>query len=204
MGSVTIGGTSFDIYGEISTDTPGEPISATTYFLASLNAAAWTAADADTKAQALVTATRMLDKQNWEGEPTDTVTPQPLEWPRTGASDCNDIAVPSTDVPDGIVFGSYELASALLEDASVQSASSGGSNVRRSRDKVGDLETEREYFNSTSMKGSSQNAGRFPTAVQEFVSCFYGGSGIASVSITGAQESFFADRDYGYDGEGLP
>ena len=205
MGTVTIGATNFDIYGEITTDTPGEPVSATTYFLGQLNTTAWDAADADTKAKALVTATRILDKQTWVGDVTDPTTPQPLAWPRTGATNCKTgVAVPSDEVPEGIVYGSYELASAILTDSAVQAASTAGSNVRRSRDKVGDLETEREYFVSTAIAGSTAAAGRFPPAVQEFVSCYFGGSGIVTVTITGSQDSYFYGRDFGYDGEGLP
>ena len=211
MGTVNIAGKTFNIYGEHLADDAGPPVveAASTYFAASLNATAWNAADLTTQAQALVTATRILDKQTWTGDMTDAATPQPLAWPRTGATNCKTgQAVPTTDTPNGIIFGTYELASAILEDATVQSAKSAGSNVRRTRskDKVGDLETEREteYFTSTSIPGSNTAAGRFPPAVMEYVSCYFGGSGIASVSIVGAQDSFFADRDYGYDGEGLP
>lgn len=207
MGTVSISGKVFNIYGEHRTDSVGVT-SAVTYFAGSLNAGAWNAADTATQAQALITATRIMDKQRWVGAPTDPDTPQPLAWPRTGVSDCDGNAIPDDTVPDGIVFGTYELASAILADATVQTSDTGGSNVRRTRskDKVGDLETEREteYFTSTSIKGSITAAGRFPATVQEYVRCYFGGSGIGGVTVVGAQEAFFPDRDYGYSGEGLP
>jgi len=211
MGTVNISGKTYNIYGTHITDDAGPPVvpSASTYFGASLNASAWNDASLTQQAQALVTATRILDKQTWVGAVTDSATPQPLAWPRTGATNCRTgVAVPDDEVPEGIVFGSYELALAILADATVQTSSSSGSNVRRTRskDKVGDLETEREteYFTSTNIPGSNTNAGRFPPAVQEFVACYFGGSGIATVTITGSQASFFYGRDYSYDGEGLP
>lgn len=204
MGTVTIATKDFDIYGELDTDTPGEPDSATTYFIGQLNTAAWDAADDDTKSKSLVTATRILDKQSWKGAQTDPITPQPLLWPRTGIVDCDGLKVADTDVPEGIVYGSYELASAILEDAAVQSSNTGGSNVKSARDKVGDLETQRDYFNSTALPNGGLNTGRFPTAVQELVVCFLAGGGLTLVSIQGAQESYFADRTYGYEGEGIP
>ena len=211
MGTVTISGNTYNIYGTHVADDAGPPAvpSAVTYFAASLNATEWNAATVDTQAQALVTATRIMDKQTWQGTMTDPTTPQPLAWPRAGVTNCKTGEAQADDeVPNGIVFGTYELASAILADAAVQAAAGAGSNVRRTRakDKVGDLETEREteYFTSTAIPGSNTNAGRFPPATQEYVSCFFGGNGVANVSIVGAQASFFAGRDYGYDGEGIP
>lgn len=207
MGTVSISGKTFDIFGELSSDA-GTSISATTYFLGQLNTTAWDAASFEDRQKSLVTATRILDKQKWTGTMTDPDTPQPLSWPRAGVTDCDGNAVLDSVTPEGIIFGTYELASAILEDATVQSAKNAGSNVRRTRSKkkadVLELESETEYFTSTNIPGTMTSAGRFPPAVMEYVSCFFGSTGIATVTITGAQESFFGDRDYGYDGEGLP
>jgi len=211
LGTVSISGKSFNIYGNLTDDTvtdSPQAVSATTYFIGQLNTTAWDAADSTTRSKALVTATQILDKQRWVGTPTDVATPQPLAWPRTGVSDCEGTAVPSDEVPLGIVNAAYELAGAILTDATVQSQASGGSNTKRtkSRDKVGDLETEREteYFGPTNIPGTKTGVGRFPTAVQEYVRCFLSGGSLSLVTIEGARDSSFYGQDWGYSGEGLP
>lgn len=55
--SVTIGGATYSSYADAST--------ADAYLAASITATGWTSLDADTKAQCLVTATRLLDRQAW-------------------------------------------------------------------------------------------------------------------------------------------
>ena len=170
MGTVDIGGETFNIYGEHDTDAGGIQ-AATNYFLASPHAAAFQAASSDTQKQYLVTATRMLDRQRWVGTRTDTATPQPLEWPRTGVPSKEGISFPDDEVPLDIILGSYELANALLGDAAVQSSQDSGSNTKRAKRKVGDLEIEDEYFRPT----FGGLAGRFPTIVQELVGCFLAG-----------------------------
>jgi len=202
MGTATIGGKSFDIYGEVTSDA-GATISATTYFLASLNASAWAAASGTEKQQALVAATRIFDKQLWVGTVTDPTTPQPLAWPRTGVPACDGIVVSPTVIPERVIFGAYELASAILTDATVQSEANTGSNTRRVlvRKKVGDLETEdeTEYFTPTFSGASAET--RFPTAVQEYVRCYIGGT-IQGATVAGGAASVFIDWDYGVSGSG--
>lgn len=207
MGTVTIGANDYEIYGTLTTDA-GDVYSATNYLAGSLNASAWDDATADNKARALVTATRIFDKQKWAGSMTDPDTPQPLAWPRTGVTDCEGNAVSDSVIPTSIIYGAYELALAILNDSAVQTAASAGSNVKRTsaRDKVGDLETAREYeyFTPTSVAGGT--AGRFPPQVQELVRCYLGNStsGLYSVTIEGAEDSFFAGRDYSWSGNGIP
>lgn len=206
MGTVSISGKTYNIYGEHTDDTQGVD-SSVTYFIGQLNTSAWDDAGFTDQQKALVTATRILDKQRWTGSPTDPNTPQPLAWPRTGVTDCDGNAVATDAVPDEIVFATYELAAAIIADAAVQSEASGGSNVKRTkaRDKVGDLETEREteYFTSTSVSGSRTSLGRFPTAVQEYVKCFLGGTGLSLAYVTGSRASNFADAEYGFVDPGL-
>lgn len=203
MGTVTISGNSYTIYGELSTDTPGEPISATTYFAASLNVSAWDAASADDKAKALVNASRIFDRQAWQGTITDSATPQPLAWPRTGAPSCDGIATPSDEIPQRVVFGAYELAAAILADATVQNAANTGSNTKRvlARKKVGDLEVEdeTEYFTPTNVGRATGT--RFPTQVQELIKCYLDGFA-ASATVAGAAASVFKSWDFGLSGDG--
>ena len=174
MGSVSIQGTSFSIYGTYA--------GALEYFKASLPASitAWTAAGQVLRQQALVTASRMIDRVG-------------LIDPATGLA----ITAASVTQPAPTQFAGYELAAALLADPSVQTVVAAGSNVRRThqRDKVGDLESESEteYFRST--LGVS---GRFPTIVQELLGPYLAGGAdaLSSAYVYGTAESEFLDAGF--------
>lgn len=218
--TLTIQGNDFEIYGSFQTDITGPPLtlSAINYFTGSLGATGWSAASFSDRQLALVSATRLLEKQRWLGTPTDTVTPQPLLWPRTGIVDCDGQPVDPTCVPEGIVHGMYELANILLaQDADTSSSASvandpnAGSNLKRTtdRDKVAELEQvrTREYFRPTGGFGSNASP-RFPLTVDELIRCFLGGSAIGVDALSFASgvdiPSHFADRDFGFVPDGLP
>lgn len=208
MGLVNINGNDYPIYGEQATDDPGPPVipSADTYFGGLLNTEAWDNADGDTQAKALVTSSRVFDKQFWVGAETDPGN-QPLAWPRTGVNDCEGNPVPDDEIPLDVIYGSYEYALALLQDAELQNEASAGSNVKRteSTDKVGDLETTRNmtYFGPTNIPGSRTAAGRFPPQVQEYIRCFIDGKGGSGVCITGTKAPIFPD-DFTFNDIGIP
>jgi hypothetical protein len=193
VGTVSIQGNSYDIYGTYA--------DAIVYFNAATHAASWTAATQANRLKALVTATRMMDRQPWQGSPTDPTTPQPLEWPRTGVIDRSGEAVDDSEPPDKIEWGTYELANALLGDATVQTDKNSGSNVKRDKlkQKVGPLEeeTETEYFVSTST--GSNASGRFPTIVQELVKEYLqAGAGLMGIYAAGTDiDSYFEGYDWG-------
>jgi len=202
MGTVSAGGKTFTIYGEITSDA-GATVSASTYFAGSLNATAWDAASLTDQSKALIAATRIFDKQLWVGSMTDPTTPQALAWPRTGVPTCDGIVASASVIPERVIFGAYELAGAILTTAAVQTDANTGSNTRRvlARKKVGDLETEdeTEYFSATN---SGQNAAtRFPTEVQEYIRCYVGGT-LGGATVAGGQASVFVDWDYGLSGSG--
>jgi len=69
-----------------------------------LNSTAWTNATTTEKTQALIMASKAIDKLNLRGEKTDEA--QTLEFPRYD----------DTSVPDDIKFASIEIAIALLDD----------------------------------------------------------------------------------------
>lgn len=196
MGVVNIGGVNFNIYGEFTNDA-GPTISASTYFNASLNVGGWTAASFGDRQKALVNATRIFDKQRWQGTVTDPTTPQPLAWPRTGVPPCDGIVTPTNVIPSKVIFGAYELAAAILSDAQVQTAASTGSNVRRvlARKKVGELEIEdeTEYFVPTNIGLAA--SGRFPAQVQEYIKCFVEGFSMGA-TVVGSTPSVFIDFDF--------
>lgn len=85
------------------------------YAEGALQADPWRAADDDTKGRALVTATRIFDRQRWKGD--KTVANQDLAWPRSNTGiDTVDPAV----IPEDITNGSIELAFALVDGSTVQ------------------------------------------------------------------------------------
>ncbi len=102
MGTVTISGSTFDIYGTQA--------GATAYLVARLDAGTWTTASADTQARALVQATRIL---------------QPY------LADAGFDLPPSDPVDVEIENANYELAFALVADPTVANKTSSGNNTKR-------------------------------------------------------------------------
>lgn len=82
------------------------------YFADRLDVAAWTAASSTQKAQALVTATKMLDNLDWIGVAVSDS--QTLAFPRSGTYfDPRlgmEISLSETSVPSRIISATYELA----------------------------------------------------------------------------------------------
>lgn len=143
----------------VGTDSYVTVANADTYHAASIHGASWTAASTTTKEQALLTACRMLERQTWQG--TKTSPSQALDWPRSGLSDPEGVAIPSGAVPQFIKDAQCELALSLINDPSVQTSTDTSLNTRRL--KAGSAEIE--YFRPTS--GS-----RFPTIVAELVNYY--------------------------------
>jgi len=163
---------------------------ADTYFEVRLGAASWTAATTDQKGQALISATRMIDRQMWQGAVYDAATPQPLQWPRTGVVDKYGTAVATTTLPGDLVLGCMELALALLEDESNQDAYEGGSNVRRV--KAGSVEVE--LFRPT-----LGLQGRFTTIVTELLGQFMASPWTEASFSSGQLDSDGCDRESYFD-----
>lgn len=76
-----------------------------------LFAVSWNAATDDTRAAALITATALLDRMQWQGRPIAPT--QPLAWPRV-ANRCPDGYPLTTEIPAAIVTATAELAIHLL------------------------------------------------------------------------------------------
>lgn len=152
---------------------------ATTYFTGRLGADAWTDATNDQKAQALISATRMIDRQRWAGTRSTDFPYSELQWPRDGVTDKYGDAVDGDTLPDDLVTGFYELALALLEDEAVQDTPAGGSNTKRV--KAGSVEVE--FFRPT--LGA---VGRFPQIVQELLSQFLAGAAASAGGIVSGDD----------------
>lgn len=149
---------------------------------------AWDSASANDRKKALVSAQRWLDRQRWAGTPTDVVSPQPLEHPRAGLTDCNGTSVLDSVVAQEIVEAQFELALIVLEDSDAQDAAGQGSNVKRV--KAGSAEVE---FHRNTV-GTSVDT-NLPAIAHALVSCFFGGNSLGVPHISGAGTASVFDLD---------
>lgn len=190
MGTVTISAVSYTVYGEHA-----GAGSLTEYANASLAyAATFGAATADDQKRALVEATRILDRQLWQGAKVDAG--QVLAWPRTGVVYADGSPVSSAVIPAEAIAAAYELALAGLATPAVFTEVT--TSKREKRVKAGSAEVE--YF--APVKG-----GRWPGRVGELVSQFLAGNAGSAGTVAGAYgidgESAFDDDDaYGLSGAG--
>lgn len=142
------------------------------YFAVAIHAALWEAETDDTvKEKALITSTRILDRQTWAGTKYDAS--QELAWPRSGVTDRDGDAVEEDEVPQEILDATCELALSLLADTALQDTSSTTSgNLKRVQ--AGSVQVE--YFRPGQSK-------KFPNIVQELVGPFLRGTGLVTVGI---------------------
>jgi hypothetical protein len=121
MVTITISGTDYDSYLSVA--------DADDFLGADLALyATWAAATTDDKGRALVSATRWIDQQSWQGSKTSDA--QPLDWPRTGVIFEGE-SVDSGSVPQDILDGCAMLAALLIQDSSIAGSSSTSSNIKR-------------------------------------------------------------------------
>jgi hypothetical protein len=158
---------------------------ANTYLDDSVRAGSWEFLDDDSKARALLTATRMLDRRDWDGEKTDS--DQTLAFPRTGLEDYVD-----TQFPGPIIEACIELAYELTQDSGVETTSR-GKNTKRL--KAG--EAEIEYFRPGGVRGLGSDT-RFPEIVEEIIKPLLGG-GSAAGEVWGNDGSSSFSDGAGYD-----
>lgn len=111
----TVGGASANAYTDVA--------AADVYFDERLNSAAWTAANADDKARALIQATRRVDQEQFDGVPVDPPTDseasqstqtQALKWPRQAAENDADWTYDDDQIPIIIRQATMELALSYL------------------------------------------------------------------------------------------
>ena len=133
----TVGGTTTNSYGEVA--------DATTYFDERLHPkrAVWTNASADDKARALITASRRLDRENWQG--VKVTSGQAMDWPRYNATDEDGEEYDTDAIPDIVWHATCEVALRLLIDqaAGVDTFADTGLEEYK-RAKAGPLEMERD------------------------------------------------------------
>ena len=162
QGSVTINSVTYAVYGSLA--------ACQAYLAPGLTPAkaAFNAAVPATQASALLEASRMLDRQQWQG--TWNTQPQvdvQLQWPRSNVVDALGDAVDPTTIPWGVIYGCYELAAMVLFNTSTQDTAISGSNVAS----VGAGPATVRFFRPT-----LGITGRFPTQVNELLGQYLGGS----------------------------
>lgn len=179
---VTIGATTYEVYADIPT--------ADAYLEGQITADTWRASDETTKARALVSATRLIDRQVWQGEKTDSY--QESAFPRTGLTDADGVEVDSTTVPQQVVDATCELASAMVDGSNVQDSSQPGENTTQSL-RAGSVAIS--YFRS--IQGLGQ---RFPQIIWELLGLWLAGSQGGTLGCvshgTGGKDQFKRGYDF--------
>lgn len=177
MATVTIGSTDYTTYSDVA--------DADEYFNGSSNFSEWAAFTDDEKARGLVSSTRLLDRQSWQGAKEDEC--QPLAFPRTGLSTCSGDAL---DVDDTLAFAveaSQLLALDILNEESVETSLSTEDLTKRL--KAGSVEIE----NFRAQLGTNT---RFPIPVMELIGCFLAGSAAVAGSIATGTDGVALDDDF--------
>lgn len=181
MPTVTIGATTYDVYADVDT--------ADEYFNASIQFDDWDGLTPDEKARALVSSTRLIDRQSWKGTKTDPL--QVLEFPRDGVVDCSGEAVSSATTLEVAAEASMILALDLASGSSAQTAVT-TEDLTKSL-KAGSVSIEK-------FRGdSSVTAARFSLPVMELIGCYFAGSvaGLAG-SLAYGTDGVSPDEDFGF------
>jgi hypothetical protein len=172
--SVTIGSATYETYATVE--------EADAYLAADFTATAWRdETDEDAKARALVTATRLLDRQVWPGQKTDE--DQDQAWPRTGVS-----GVDEDDIPQAVIDACCLLAKYIHEGSTLETSTTTANNTKRL--KAGSAEIE--YFFPLT------NGTRLPLPVMELLAGLLGtaGSAITAAQSFGTDGCSVADDSY--------
>lgn len=134
------------------------------YLSASLYATDWSGASADDQKRAVVMATRLIDRQAWDGSKTDDANDQ--DWPRAELTDDNGVAVDSATIPQFVKDATAELANDLLGSEDVETF---GDAAELSSVTAGSASVA--FF-----RGQPGVYKRFPAAVQELLGDYLAGS----------------------------
>lgn len=141
----------------------------------------------DSKERALVTATRLLNRQLWLGQLA--VAGQELAWPRinTGVEGVTDTVIP----PD-IVTAAIEIALALVDGSEVQNEQNTGQKIQS---------LQAGSVGITFFRGAEGVALRFPLIVWELIKKYLtGASAIAGIIVSGTDGESVTRHDFGLSG----
>ena len=195
VSTVTISGVNYSVYGTT--------LEIKQYLAGRLGTTSYDDASSGDKNKAHVQATRWIDRERWDGVPTDQVTPQPLAFPRTGLTDCDGLAIGTTVIPDDLCAAVAELILILLGDSTATGKANTGKNIKS----VGAGSAQVEFFRGGDSEGGKGTI--FPTEAWKLLRCFMGsGSAANSGAISSGTDecSHFDDGDrYELnDGDGFP
>jgi len=180
MATVTIGANDYDAYRDLS---------ATELYLAGqIGATTWHAStDDDQKGRAIVSGTRFIDRQAWQGEKADPY--QAHQFPRTGLTYADGSEVPSDAVPQEVLDAESELAALLIDGTDVQNVGSPDEKLIQSL-KAGSAAIT--YF-----RGEAGAGQRLPQIIQELLGRWLAGAGaglVGTASGTDGEDAFADDR----------
>ncbi len=188
VSTVTIGSDTFSVYALTA-----DPVAdATSFWNGRLGAeaTAWTAATTANRQKALVMASDWIDRAvgaNFSG--AKTVSTQPREWPRDGAT-CRGVAVTDGTTPDAIAHATFWLAGRLLVDSTLASGTGTGSNIKQAV--AGSASVT---FLSPTIGSASDT--RLPITAMDYLKCYFSGAGTAGAAGvatgTGCSSSFDED-----------
>lgn len=185
MSTVTIDGSNYTVYANVA--------EATVFLQADLGLADTWATAANPEA-ALVTATRYLDRQRWQGTPTGATV-----WPRSGVVDKFGNSVSDATVPAQIVDACCILAATFISDPSLASKVDQGNNIREVQAGTARV----AYFRPTSVLSGS--ASKLPAAVQDLIGQFLSVGAVDGGTAFGTDgcSSFTDSNPYGTTGGGI-
>lgn len=180
MTTVTIGADTYSVYASVA--------EADTFYNGSVDVATWTALTTDEKSRSLVTSTRLLDRQLWQGEKEDPL--QALAFPRTGVVDCLGVSVDPADTLAVVTEASIILALAVFTNTALLTTASTIDLTKRL--KAGSVEIEKFRASSDEIA-----AGRFPLDVMELVGCYFSGRSSISGALSFGTDGEAFDADFG-------
>lgn len=178
MEGVTIGSTTYESYASLAQGND--------YMNAQISTAGtvWRAADNDTKGRGLVSGTRFIDRQLWQGEMTDEN--QSHAFPRTGLTYPDGRAVDPLTVPPEVQAATIELAGIMMEGTDVQNTLTTEPTIQSL--KAGSVSIS--FFRADPTLFS-----RLPLLIQELLGFWLAGSGLLTTESFGTgRESQFEDE----------
>lgn len=183
MATVTIGSTTYDVYQDVA--------SADEYFNASSRFDDWDSLTDDEKARALVSSTRLIDRQSWKGEKVSDA--QALQFPRTGVTNCAGEDVEPADTLAKAEEASLLLALDISDGLPVETSGSTENQVQTL--KAGSVMI-------TNFRAPIGSGERFPQPTMELIGCFFTGASAGNIGLSlsyGTDGEAF-DSDFGFNG----
>lgn len=181
MATITIGSVTYTVYSDIS--------DADDYFNGSTRFSDWDGLTTDEKGRALVSSTRLLERQTWQGNKTDSG--QDLAFPRTGLTDRDGNEVDDSTIPADVIEASQLLALFIhLEELNEQTSSTEDLNKRI---KAGSVEIEKFRADKDTVK-------KFPNQIIELIGAFLASQTIIAGSLSFGTDGEALDDEFNFSG----